>query len=141
MPENTPNDKAQRRREALEHAQEATASDLVGRAPNRVSIAVNTGSEEEPTYLKVTFQALKRSEYQTLLDEHTPEPTEDAPNPVEDRDALAPVLISKSAVAPKLTKKQAETIWENWPREEAMMMYAAAVQVNIGSRIEFLGNV
>jgi len=141
-----PQERLWREREAKKHAallaaEDATADELVGRKPNRLTIAVNVGTDDEPKFVRVTFKALKRSEFNALKDEYTPDPTDDEPNPDEDREVLGPVLISKCAAKPKLTVEQAQAIWDEWNREEALTMYAAAVQVNIGSRLEILGNV
>lgn len=141
-----PHERLLREREEKKHAalmvaEDATAEELIGRKPNRLTIAANVGTDDEPKFVKVTFKAIKRSEFNALRDEYTPEPTEDDPKPNEDREALGPILISKCAFKPKLTIEQAELIWEEWNREEALTMYAAAVQVNMGSRMEVLGNV
>jgi len=135
-----------REREAKKHtallaAEDATAEELVNRKPNRLTVAANVGTDDEPRFVRVTFQALKRSEFNALKDEYTPEPTEEEPNPDEDRESLGPVLIARCAAKPTLTIEQAQLIWSEWNREEALTMYAAAVQVNIGSRMEVLGNV
>jgi len=132
-------EREEKRDEALSSARGATLDDLIKRRSNRLTLALNVGTDDDPEYAKVIVKGLKRKDYRELLDAHTPDPTDDEPNPDEDTQSFAPALISACLDEPKVTVDDATTIWEEWPREESMTLYAACVNVCVGSRLEVLG--
>lgn len=134
-------ERAEKRDIALRNAEDATTDDLVHRKPMRFKVAVNIGTLDEPEFRAITFEGIGRERWEEMLDEFTPDPTDDVPNPDEDAEAMFPHLVSECAVVPKLTLEQAKTIQKTWPKGEQSLLYQAAIRVNVANRMEVLGNV
>lgn len=74
----------------------------------------------------IRLSALPRKAYRELVEAH---PAADD-SLKWDQDTFPPALIAASCVEPKLTKKQAQKIWDTWEEGEASRLFLACFQLN-----------
>lgn len=90
------------------------------------SVTVPVSVDGDGTTVDFTVQALPRSEYRTLLDDHPP--VKDGAD--WNADTFPPALVAACCVDPVMTLEQAQQMWEEWEAGEVSRLFLSCWQLN-----------